>query len=84
MMMHGTMNVKILFISQVVICHTSASYIKMLLIIVWEIYNFLFFVRSLCHQIEFKAFIAGAYGYGEELSSSINAGNFLTSGKVYC
>jgi hypothetical protein len=23
-------------------------------------------------------------GYGEELSSSINAGNFLTSGKVYC
>jgi hypothetical protein len=23
-------------------------------------------------------------GYGEELSSSVNAGNFLTSGKVYC
>jgi hypothetical protein len=23
-------------------------------------------------------------GYGEELSSSINTGNFLTSGKVYC
>jgi hypothetical protein len=23
-------------------------------------------------------------GYGEELSSSINAGNFLTSCKVYC
>jgi hypothetical protein len=28
--------------------------------------------------------MAGACGYGEELSSSINAGNFLTSGKVYC
>jgi hypothetical protein len=27
---------------------------------------------------------AGTYGYGEELSSSINAGNFLISGKVYC
>ena len=23
-------------------------------------------------------------GYGEELSGSINAGNFLTSGYVYC
>jgi hypothetical protein len=28
--------------------------------------------------------VAGTCGYGEELSSSINAGNFLTSGKVYC
>jgi hypothetical protein len=28
--------------------------------------------------------MAGACGYGEELSSSINAENFLTSGKVYC
>jgi hypothetical protein len=28
--------------------------------------------------------MAGTCGYGEELSSSINAGNFLTSGKVYC
>jgi hypothetical protein len=28
--------------------------------------------------------VAGTYGYGEELSSSINAGNFLTSCKVYC
>jgi hypothetical protein len=26
----------------------------------------------------------GTCEYGEELSSSINAGNFLTSGKVYC
>ena len=25
----------------------------------------------------------GTCGYGEELSGSINAGNFLTSGKVY-
>jgi hypothetical protein len=28
--------------------------------------------------------MAGTCGYGEELSSSINAGNFLTRGKVYC
>jgi hypothetical protein len=28
--------------------------------------------------------MAGTCGYGEELSNSINAGNFLTSGKVYC
>jgi hypothetical protein len=27
--------------------------------------------------------MAGTCGYGEELSSSINAGNFLISGKVY-
>jgi hypothetical protein len=27
---------------------------------------------------------AGSCGYGEEFSSFINAGNFLTSGKVYC
>jgi hypothetical protein len=27
---------------------------------------------------------AGTCGYGEGLSSSINAGNFLTSCKVYC
>ena len=27
--------------------------------------------------------MAGPCGYGEELSGSINAGNFLTSGKVY-
>ena len=27
--------------------------------------------------------VAGTCGYGEELSGSINAGNFLTSGKVY-
>jgi hypothetical protein len=27
--------------------------------------------------------MAGTCGYGEGLSSSINAGNFLTSGKVY-
>jgi hypothetical protein len=27
--------------------------------------------------------MAGTCGYGEELSSSINVGNFLTSGKVY-
>ena len=27
--------------------------------------------------------LAGTCGYGEELSGSINAGNFLTSGKVY-
>jgi hypothetical protein len=27
--------------------------------------------------------MAGTCGYGEELSSSLNAGNFLTSGKVY-
>jgi hypothetical protein len=26
----------------------------------------------------------GTCGYGEEISRSINAGNFLTSGKVYC
>ena len=26
----------------------------------------------------------GTYGYGEELWGSISAGNFLTSGKVYC
>jgi hypothetical protein len=28
--------------------------------------------------------VAGTCGYGEELSGSINAGNFLTSCKVYC
>jgi hypothetical protein len=28
--------------------------------------------------------MAATCGYGEELSSSINAGNFLTSCKVYC
>jgi hypothetical protein len=28
--------------------------------------------------------MAGTCGYGEELSSSINAGDFLTSSKVYC
>jgi hypothetical protein len=28
--------------------------------------------------------MAGTCGYGEELSGSINAGNFLTSCKVYC
>ena len=27
--------------------------------------------------------MAGTCGYGEELSGSINAENFLTSGKVY-
>ena len=27
--------------------------------------------------------MAGTCGYGEELPGSINAGNFLTSGKVY-
>jgi hypothetical protein len=27
--------------------------------------------------------MAGTCGYGEKLSSSINAGDFLTSGKVY-
>ena len=27
--------------------------------------------------------MAGACGYGEELSGSINAGNFFTRGKVY-
>ena len=27
--------------------------------------------------------MAGTCGYGEEHSGSINAGNFLTSGKVY-
>ena len=27
--------------------------------------------------------MAGTCGYGEELSGSINGGNFLTSGKVY-
>ena len=27
--------------------------------------------------------MAGTRGYGEELSGSINAGNFLASGKVY-
>ena len=27
--------------------------------------------------------MAGTCGYGEELSGSINAGNFLTSGIVY-
>jgi hypothetical protein len=26
----------------------------------------------------------GRLWYGQEISSSINAGNFLTSGKVYC
>jgi hypothetical protein len=28
--------------------------------------------------------VAGTCGYGEELSGSINAGNFLTSCIVYC
>jgi hypothetical protein len=28
--------------------------------------------------------VAGAWGYGVGLSSSINAENYLTSGKVYC
>ena len=27
--------------------------------------------------------MAGTFGYGEEVSGSINAGNFLTSFKVY-
>jgi hypothetical protein len=27
--------------------------------------------------------MADSFGYGEEISSSINAGNFLTSCKVY-
>ena len=27
--------------------------------------------------------MVGTCGYGKELSGSINAGNFLTSGKVY-
>ena len=27
--------------------------------------------------------MAGTCGYGEELSGSINAGNFLTCGKIY-
>ena len=27
--------------------------------------------------------MAGTCGYGEELSGSINAGNFFTGGKVY-
>ena len=27
--------------------------------------------------------MAGACGYSEELSGSINAGSFLTSGKIY-
>jgi hypothetical protein len=27
--------------------------------------------------------VAGTYGYGEGISGSINAGNFLSSGKVY-
>ena len=27
--------------------------------------------------------MAGTCGYGEEISGSINVGNFLTSGKVY-
>ena len=27
--------------------------------------------------------MAGTRGYGEQISGSINAGNFLTSGKVY-
>jgi hypothetical protein len=27
--------------------------------------------------------MAGTCGYGEELSSSINVGNFLTTGKFY-
>jgi len=27
--------------------------------------------------------VAGTFGYGEGLSASINAGNFLTSCKVY-
>jgi hypothetical protein len=28
--------------------------------------------------------MSGTCGYGGELSSFINAGNFLTSSKVYC
>jgi hypothetical protein len=28
--------------------------------------------------------VAGTCGYGEGISGSINAGNFLTSYKVYC
>jgi hypothetical protein len=28
--------------------------------------------------------VGGSWGDGEELSSSINAENFLTSGKLYC
>ena len=27
--------------------------------------------------------VTGTCGYGEELSGSVNAGNFLSSGKVY-
>jgi hypothetical protein len=30
-----------------------------------------------------KGQMAGTCGYGEEVSSSINAGNFVTNGKVY-
>jgi hypothetical protein len=39
-----------------------------------------FIVDALMHLV---GFIVGTCGYGEGLSGSINAGNFLTSCKVY-
>jgi len=38
-------------------------------------------MHSLCFQMVGQ--VAGTCGYGEGLSGSINAGNFLTSCKVY-
>jgi hypothetical protein len=35
-------------------------------------------------HVEILPLVAGTFGFGEEHSSSINAGNFLTSCKVYC
>jgi hypothetical protein len=34
-------------------------------------------------KMDLREVVGGICGYGEELSSSINAGNFLTSCKVY-
>ena len=48
---------KILFISLVGICQTSAPHVKMLWIMVWYICNFLFFVIFLLHQIKHLLFV---------------------------
>jgi hypothetical protein len=41
------------------------------------------FLEKVSHSRK-RGQVAGSCGYGEELSSSINVGNFLTSCKVYC
>ena len=48
---------KILFNFPVGICDISAPYTKMPWIIVWKVYNFLYLVIFLCHEMDIKALI---------------------------